>query len=102
MILDEIAEIDPSVQIVLLRILESRTFERVGGTTPIEVDVRLIAATNRDLKEMADNGEFREDLYYRLNVIAVRANGESIANPNAEPLRFTPKGGAGGWSVEAL
>ncbi len=69
--LDEIAEIEPSVQVALLRILESRTFERVGGSEPVEVDVRLIAATNRDLKEMVDSGEFREDLYYRLDVINI-------------------------------
>ncbi len=69
--LDEIAEIDPSVQIILLRILENKIFERVGGTTPIEVDVRLIAATNKNLKEMADEGKFREDLYYRLDVLQI-------------------------------
>ena len=69
--LDEIAEIDPSVQIVLLRILETRSFERVGGSESIEVDIRLIAATNRDLKEMVDQGEFREDLYYRLDVLHI-------------------------------
>jgi two-component system, NtrC family, response regulator AtoC len=70
--LDEITEIDPSVQIVLLRILENRTFERVGGAEPIEVDVRLIAATNTDLKQLVDNGDFREDLYYRLDVLNIR------------------------------
>ncbi len=70
--LDEIGEIDPSVQVTLLRILENRTFERVGGTTPIEVDVRLIAATNRDLSQMVQDGTFREDLYYRLDVLRVR------------------------------
>ena len=69
--LDEIAEIDPSVQVVLLRILETREFERVGGSESIEVDVRLVAATNRDLKEMVDKGEFREDLYYRLDVLHI-------------------------------
>ena len=67
--LDEIGEIDPSVQVVLLRILETHTFERVGGTESLEVDIRLIAATNRDLKDMAEKGEFREDLYYRLDVL---------------------------------
>ncbi len=69
--LDEIAEIDPSVQIILLRILGNKIFERVGGSTPIEVDVRLIAATNKNLKAMADDGEFREDLYYRLDVLQI-------------------------------
>lgn len=69
--LDEIGEIDPSVQVTLLRILETRTFERVGGNQPIQVDVRLVAATNRDLKEMVEEGDFREDLYYRLDVLQV-------------------------------
>ncbi len=69
--LDEIAEIDPSIQIILLRILENKIFERVGGSTPVEVDVRLIAATNKDLKKMANKGEFREDLYYRLDVLQI-------------------------------
>ena len=69
--LDEIAEIDPSVQVVLLRILESRAFERVGGSKSIEVDIRLIAATNRNLKEMVDKEAFREDLYYRLDVLQI-------------------------------
>jgi len=69
--LDEIGEIDLSIQIKLLRVLETRTFERVGGTVPIEVDVRVIAATNRDLKQLVDAGRFREDLYYRLNVVHI-------------------------------
>ena len=69
--LDEIGEIDASTQIKLLRVLETRTFERVGGSTPIEVDVRVVAATNRDLKEQVASGRFREDLFYRFNVVAV-------------------------------
>lgn len=69
--LDEIGEIDPSTQIKLLRVLETRTFERVGGDTPIEVDVRLIAATNRNLKALVEEGTFREDLYYRLHVVTI-------------------------------
>jgi DNA-binding NtrC family response regulator len=69
--LDEIGEIDPSIQVALLRILETQTFERVGGTESIGVDVRLIAATNRDLKSMVENGTFREDLYYRLDVLNI-------------------------------
>jgi DNA-binding NtrC family response regulator len=69
--LDEIGEIDPAVQVTLLRVVETRTFERVGGNTPIEVDVRLIAATNKDLRGMVDKGDFREDLYFRLDVISI-------------------------------
>ena len=70
--LDEIGEIDPSVQVKLLRVLEERRFERVGGQESVEVDVRVIAATNRDLRAMVEEGDFREDLYYRLYVVAVR------------------------------
>ena len=69
--LDEIGEIDLATQVKLLRVLETRTFERVGGSTSIKVDVRLVAATNRDLKAMVDAGDFREDLFYRLNVVNV-------------------------------
>jgi DNA-binding NtrC family response regulator len=69
--LDEIGEISPSVQIKLLRVLQDRSFERVGGEETIEVDVRVIAATNRDLKEAIGKGQFREDLYYRLNVVNI-------------------------------
>lgn len=69
--LDEVGELDASTQIKLLRVLESRTFERVGGSTPIEIDVRLLAATNRGLKTLVEKGRFREDLYYRLNVVNV-------------------------------
>ncbi len=69
--LDEIGEISQNVQIKLLRVLEDKTFERVGGEETIEVDVRVIAATNRDLKSAIENGEFREDLYYRLNVVNI-------------------------------
>jgi len=69
--LDEIGEINASTQIKLLRVLETHTFERVGGNEPIEVDVRLIAATNRDLRRLVDEGRFREDLYYRLNVVNI-------------------------------
>jgi two-component system response regulator HydG len=67
--LDEIGEISPAVQVKLLRFLQEREFERVGGNQTISVDVRVIAATNRNLKEMITAGKFREDLYYRLNVI---------------------------------
>ena len=69
--LDEIGEMPASVQVKLLRVLESRTFFRVGGTQGIKVDVRVIAATNRSLKEAVALGEFRDDLFYRLNVLTI-------------------------------
>jgi transcriptional regulator with GAF, ATPase, and Fis domain/tetratricopeptide (TPR) repeat protein len=69
--LDEIGDISPRTQVALLRVLQGRTFERVGGTTPISVDVHIICATNRDLKSMVERGEFREDLYYRLCGITI-------------------------------
>ena len=67
--LDEIGDVPLAVQVKLLRVLESRTFFRVGGTQPIKVDVRVIAATNRALRDLVAVGEFREDLYYRLSVL---------------------------------
>ena len=69
--LDEIGEIPPSTQVKLLRVLESRTFFRVGGVQPIKVDVRVLAATNRPLRDAVALGEFRDDLYYRLNVLNI-------------------------------
>ncbi|MDC7220092.1 MAG: sigma-54 dependent transcriptional regulator [Spirochaetales bacterium] len=75
--LDEIGEINPSVQIKILRVLQEKTFERVGGEKSITVDTRIIAATNRDLMAEVEKGNFREDLYYRLNVV----------NINVPPLR---------------
>jgi two-component system, NtrC family, response regulator AtoC len=70
--LDEVGEIDSSIQVKLLRVLEAREFERVGGNKTIQTDVRVIAATNRDLKKMVAEGKFREDLYFRLNVISLK------------------------------
>lgn len=69
--LDEIGEIDAATQVKLLRFLENRTFERLGSNKPIQVDVRLIAATNRNLVDMVAKQTFREDLYYRLNVVTL-------------------------------
>lgn len=69
--LDEIGEINPSVQVKLLRVLQERKFERVGGEEPIEVDVRVIAATNKNLEEEVKAGRFREDLFFRLNGIQI-------------------------------
>lgn len=69
--LDEIGDIPLPLQAKLLRVLQERSFERVGGGKPIQVDVRIITATNRDLKDEVDEGRFREDLYYRLNVLHI-------------------------------
>lgn len=70
-LLDEIGEMPPSLQAKLLRILENGTFRRIGGTTDIKVDIRVISATNKDLKEEITSGRFREDLFYRLNVVPI-------------------------------
>lgn len=78
--LDEIGEIDSTTQVKLLRFLETRTLERIGGNQSIKVDVRIICATNKDLKTLAEKGEFRADLYYRLNVVEI----------NIPPLREHP------------
>jgi len=78
--LDEIGEISPAVQLRLLRVLDERTVEKVGDYKPIKVDVRIIAATNQDLRELVDKGKFRKDLYYRLRVF----------NVHVPPLRERP------------
>ena len=75
--MDEIGEIDAATQVMLLRVLQEREFERVGGEKTIKVDVRVIAATNRNLLQEVKNGNFREDLYYRLAVVEI----------NVPPLR---------------
>jgi len=75
--LDEIGNMTPSTQTKVLRVLQEREFERLGGSRTVKVDVRLVAATNKDLEEAIKRGEFREDLYYRLNVVSV----------NVPPLR---------------
>jgi len=105
--LDEIGDISPAFQTRLLRVLQEREFERVGGNKTIKVDVRLIAATNRNLEEAVTQGSFREDLYYRINVVAIflpplRERREDIplladfflqqANQeNGKHLRFSPE-----------
>src|SRR5579864_4099485 len=78
--LDEVGEISPTIQVKLLRFLQERTFERVGGNETLKVDVRVIAATNRDLQAEVAAGKFREDLFYRLNVV----------NVEMPPLRARP------------
>src|SRR2546422_2104260 len=72
LLLDEIGEMEPDSQVKLLRAIETGTFFRVGGTRPRRVDVRLVAATNRDLAEAMKAGQFRQDLYYRINTIAIQ------------------------------
>ncbi len=83
MLLDEISEMDLGLQAKLLRVLQEKEIDRLGGTYPIKVDVRIIATTNRDLEEMVKNNKFREDLYYRINVIPIhlpplRERGEDV------------------------
>jgi two-component system NtrC family response regulator len=78
--LDEVGEIDGNIQTKLLRVLQEGEFERVGGTQTVKVDVRIVAATNRDLREAIHAGTFREDFYYRLNVFSLKV----------EPLRKRP------------
>jgi DNA-binding NtrC family response regulator len=105
--LDEVGDLPPGLQAKLLRVLQERSFERVGGSAPVGVDVRVIAATNRPLKKLVQRGRFREDLYYRLNVVTIELPplrerpedipllathfAEKFAPPGAPALRFSPE-----------
>jgi two-component system response regulator HydG len=108
--LDEIGEISPAVQVKLLRFLQEREFERVGGNDTISVDVRIIAATNRNLKQRVQEGKFREDLFYRLNVINIdmpplRARSSDVLLLAGHFLRrFAGENGKtiGGFSTDVL
>ncbi|WP_395839204.1 sigma-54-dependent transcriptional regulator [Archangium violaceum] len=84
--LDEIGDITPQVQVKLLRLLQEREFERLGGTQTLKVDVRFVAATHRNLEEMVRKGEFREDLFYRLNVVPVWLPPLRARTEDIEPL----------------
>jgi DNA-binding NtrC family response regulator len=86
--LDEIGEISPAIQVKLLRFLQEREFERVGGNQTIKVDVRVVAATNRDLPQLVKEGKFREDLFYRLNVVSIEMP-PLRARPSDIPLLAT-------------
>src|SRR6202045_2236689 len=103
--LDEIGDVPPVTQVKLLRVLQEREFERLGGTRVIKVDVRLIAATNRDLREALEQGTFREDLYYRLNVVPIdiaplRQRKEDI--PELVKLFVSQFAGDSGKPVESI
>src|ERR1700723_3045729 len=103
--LDEIGDVPPVTQVKLLRVLQEREFERLGGTRTVKVDVRLIAATNKDLRQALEQGTFREDLYYRLNVVPIdiaplRERKEDIPDlANLFISRFT---GESGKPVEGI
>jgi DNA-binding NtrC family response regulator len=103
--LDEIGDVPPATQVKLLRVLQEREFERLGGTRTVKVDVRLIAATNRDLREALEQGSFREDLYYRLNVVPIdiaplRQRKEDI--PDLVNLFISSFAGDSGKPVESI
>jgi DNA-binding NtrC family response regulator len=84
--LDEIGDLSPLLQQKLLRVLQEKEFEQVGDSTPIKVDVRIIAATNRDLKALVAGGAFREDLYYRLKVVELKLPKLAARRPDIPPL----------------
>ena len=94
--LDEIGEMAPRLQAKLLRVLQEKTFERVGGAQPLKSDIRILAATNKDLKDEIEQGNFREDLYYRLNVIHIHLAPLRERTDDIPPLaiHFTEKSGA--------
>ena len=94
--LDEIGETAPRLQAKLLRVLQEKTFERVGGTQSLKSDIRILAATNKDLKDEIEQGNFREDLYYRLNVIHIHLAPLRERTDDIPPLaiHFTEKSGA--------
>src|SRR5271166_5100640 len=103
--LDEIGDVPPVTQVKLLRVLQEREFERLGGTRTVKVDVRLIAATNKDLREALEQGTFREDLYYRLNVVPIdiaplRQRKEDI--PDLVNLFISRFAGDSGKPVESI
>ena len=103
--LDEIGDVPPATQVKLLRVLQEKEFERLGGTKTVKVDVRLIAATNRDLREALEQGTFREDLYYRLNVVPIdiaplRQRKEDI--PDLVNLFVTRFAGESGKVIEGI
>src|SRR6202162_1752114 len=103
--LDEIGDVPPATQVKLLRVLQEREFERLGGTKTVSVDVRLIAATNKDLREALEQGTFREDLYYRLNVVPIdiaplRERREDI--PDLANLFVTRFAGDSGKIIEGI
>ncbi|MBN2841380.1 MAG: sigma-54-dependent Fis family transcriptional regulator [Coriobacteriia bacterium] len=101
--LDEIGDISAGVQVKLLRVLQERTFERLGGTRSIEVDVRVVAATNRDLQQLIADGTFREDLFYRLNVVplTIPPLRKRTADIPALVAHFMDKFGAGTRTISS-